>query len=498
MPVITKRGLILYLVVGIFVIAVALMSTDELYVFAPAFACIVMVLWLWMTLWARDQMIPFFDIGVFCALATLVYTVYPLLNYWQDGLQFGIHSDFRLQQYHISPKELGLFHLRHVLYLFSLVLSYALFRGKGGIAIGKPNMPGRAARHAIILFFFLMTGYFFLLQVATGFSFNTSYLPDAYANYLSRIASLPLLVLQISSKLWGILFIFKLALLYIVVSRCRQKRWLIILLLWVVLEIIHAITIRGARTDMMLFLIATALLYHRMIKPLSLRFLLMSGISVLTLFIFLGFYRSQADYNFLQSAITSADRNMFNRSNEFQSLLGTAYDVYQRKLAGAHLPWYLYINDIITVLPPQQFMCFEKVSAAEWYLREIGLSGTGLGLMWGVISQSVIGLDWLELVLRGAILGYILARFHRWYLKHQSGFLETLVYVYFCVKVYYTFRDTTFSFLSNLVWVIIPFYILLRIGTAVLSRVERTNSRFMGSSNQYGLRHVRHLRKTDI
>ena len=134
------------------------------------------------------------------------------------------------------------------------------------------------------------------------------------------------------------------------------------------------------------------------------------------------------------------------------------------------MPWYLYINDLITILPPRQFMPFEKVAASEWYLREIGLSGTGLGLMWGVISQSIVGLDWLELGLRGAILGYILARLHCWYLKHQSGFLETLLYIFFCLKVYYTFRDTTFSLLANLVWEVIPFYILLRIGVAILSR----------------------------
>lgn len=149
-------------------------------------------------------------------------------------------------------------------------------------------------------------------------------------------------------------------------------------------------------------------------------------------------------------------------TSEFQALLGTAYDVLQRKEAGAVLPWYLYINDFITILPPQQLLPFEKVRASEWYLRELGISGTGVGLMWGVISQSIVGLDWIELALRGAILGYILARFHRWYLKHQSEFVATLLYMFFCLKVYYTFRDTTFSLLANLVWEFIPFYLIMQ------------------------------------
>lgn len=200
------------------------------------------------------------------------------------------------------------------------------------------------------------------------------------------------------------------------------------------------------------------------------KFLVTSGALLFIVFNLLGLYRGYIDLVSLQTDLSQSDGGIFSGGNEFQALLGTAYDVYQRKEAGTDLPWYLYINDIITILPPQQFMPFEKVVASEWYLREIGLSGTGAGLMWGVISQSIVGLDWLELALRGAILGYILAQFHRWYLKRQSGFLETLLYIFFCLKVYYTFRDTTLSLLANLVWEVIPFYLLLRIGVIILSR----------------------------
>ena len=112
-----------------------------------------MVLWLWMTLWDRDQNIPFFDVGIFCALATLFYTVYPLVNYWVDGLQFGLLSDGRLQSYNISPAELGFFHLRHVLYLFSFVVIYSMFRGRGDIETGNVSTPRCSIRQVIVLFF---------------------------------------------------------------------------------------------------------------------------------------------------------------------------------------------------------------------------------------------------------------------------------------------------------------------------------------------------------
>lgn len=452
------------------ILALVFMSADRFYVAAPGLACVIMVLWLWMKLWDRDKKIPFFDVGVFCALAALVYTVYPLVNYWVGGLQFGPLSDNRLAVYNPSPAEMGVFHLRHVLYLFSFVFFYSTFRGKGTLEVDNVSTPGRSTRQIIFIIFLLFTGYFFFLQLTTGVNYNPSYESEAYADYIAALASLPLLLLQISGKLAGLLFVFKVALLFIVISRCRQKRWRNILLIWVAAEIVQTVYIKGARTGLVLFLMAAALLYHRLIRPFTMKYLVSAGAMLLVVFIFMGVYRSHFNIAEMRNDLARGSGGIFSTGNEFTTLLGTAYDVHQLKESGLYLPWYLYINDFINILPPQQIMPFEKIPASEWYLREIGQSGTGQGFMWGVISQSIVGWDWLELVLRGAILGYILARIHRWYIKHQAEFLGTLFYTFLCVKVYYTFRDTTFSLLANLVWEIIPFYLLLCIGAAIFSR----------------------------
>lgn len=451
-------------------LALAFMSPDEFYIATPGLACLIMAIWLWMVLWDRDRKIPFFDMGMMCAIATLVYTIYPLVNFWADGLQFGALSDGRLQAYNISPVELGLFHWRHVLYLLFFVLIYAAFRGKGTIETGNVIPPSRPMAQTIFICFLALACFFYVLQLVTGVNFNTSYETDAFTNNLNAFANMPLLLLQICTKLNGISFIFKLALLLIVINRCKQKKWLIILFIWIMAEIIQTFVIKGSRTSLVLFLISAALLYHRMIKPFSMKFLSISGAALFVFFIFMGLYRTYTDLSSLQMDLSQVGGSIFSGSNEFQALLGTAYDVLQRKAEGAVLPWYLYINDFITIMPPQQLMPFEKISASEWYLRELGISGTGQGFMWGVITQSIAGLDWLELPVRGAILGYILACLHRWYLKHQSGFLETLFYVYLCINIYYTFRDTTFSVLANIAWEFIPFYILFKAGVAVLSR----------------------------
>jgi hypothetical protein len=474
-----KRTPVTLLAIASSLTALALMGADARNVMAPGLASVVIVVWLWTTLWDRDQQIPFFDVGVFCALATLVYTVYPLLNYWAEGFQFGLLSDARLRAYNPDPAELGFFHLRHVLYLGSFVGSYSLFRGTGRVELGNVMPPMRSTRQLVLWLFLILTAYFFLLQLATGANFNATYEGEAYSNNLLAFASLPLPLLQISAKLAGTLFLAKLGCLFVVISRCRQRKWLIVLVVWVVAEVAEALILKGSRTGLVLFLMAAALFYHRMIKPLSMKFLLVSGISLLAFFLFLGLYRMYVDLTSMQTDLGQTNAGIVAGPNEFQALLGTAYDVFQRKNSGADLPWYLYINDFITVLPPQQLMPFEKIPASEWYLREIGESGTGVGFMWGVIAQSIVGLDWIELALRGAILGYILGRIHNWYVRHQLGFFPTLLYVYLCLRIYYTFRDTTFSLLADLVWVIIPFYFILRFGAGSLSR-PRSRS---GSTN---------------
>jgi hypothetical protein len=257
----------------------------------------------------------------------------------------------------------------------------------------------------------------------------------------------------------------KLATLQLVVSRCRNRRWLLILVLWLIAEVIQTVAVKGARTGLVMILVAAGLLYHRMIRSISLKTFLIASGALMALFLTLGVYRGYTDYaSFNADVSVDSQGVVFASGNEFQALLGTAYDVLMRKQAGTTLPWYLYINEFINVLPPQQLLPFEKIPASEWYLRELDLGGRGIGLMWGVVTQAIVGFDWLELAIRGALLGLILAWGHRLYQRHGSSFLATLTYLYFCLRVYYTFRDATFSLITDVIWLVLPFYLAMRFG----------------------------------
>lgn len=452
-------------------------NADARYVAMPLFACVFVMAWVTYALWQKDGGLPLFDIGFICALATFVYSVMPLINFWAGGLRYGTLSDSRLLSYNLTPEDVGNFHWRHVTYLAALAFSYVLFRKRRLIEVGNVANPPNSEKNALVFMFAVFTVYFLLLQLYAGFGMSVSYNSDQFSESYTSFMSMPLIVRQITSKLAGIFFIVKLAILFWLIQQCRVKLWRNVLLIWIAYEIGYAFMLKGARTGMMLFLLGCALMYHRLVSPIRLRSLVPTGLAVLALFTFMGIYRGLDSVGDANSLISESQGGFLSTGGEFQALLGTAYDVYQRvTFEGVNVPWQIYFNDIITVLPPQQIMPFEKISGAEWYLQLLGISGQGVGFMWGVITQCVVGLDWIELALRGCLLGFILAKIHKWYIDRKEDFHANIIYIYLCLRIYYTFRDTTGALLAITVWELLPFLLFLWILSGVLD-VKRADAK---------------------
>lgn len=464
---------IMALVGGAFLLVLALLGPDARFVAAPFLACTFLMVFLWVHLWERDGAVPFLDLGMFCVLATWLYSVYPLLNYGMNGFEFGIAGDGRLRSYELVPEEVFVFHLRHILYLGSLVASYAYFRvGSGRKAVGFKR-PGTSTLQVAFLLFAAMTLYFIVLEQFMGIRIWTSYESDAFARNVMAIANTSPMVFLISAKIDGILFLVKLLLMLYVISRFQERKWRVLLVVWILWELTNSLLLKGPRTGLILFLLSAGLMYHKLVRPIPGRVLLVSGVGMLLFFNFFGLYRQYSDLVSLRTDFTQLSGTAFSANNEFQALFGTSYDVLMRKEAGAPIPWYLYLNDFNTLFPPQHWLPFERVPAAEWYLRELGLSGSGQGFMWGVITQAIVGLDWWELAPRGAALGFILAKIHNWYVRHQDGYLETVIYLVLCLKIYNTFRNTTLSPMAVVIWEILPFILLLKVGRFLLERLGK-------------------------
>ncbi len=443
-------------------IVLAMLSSPERHVAAPMLAATYVVFLTGMALWIREGQIPMFEVGLICALATLVYTAIPLLGYLSNGLRFSMDGDPRLFAYQPTPKQLGMFHWRHVVYLLCLCGAYVLSRWRAPRLVRGVQEPSKAMVHTIIIMFVLLFAYFRLLQLATGFSYQSSYqdMTEAYA--AGTEVKLPRVLAQISHYLYGWYTLFKLAVLVLVVKRARNRRWLMILLAWMAFEVLDAVITLGPRTWTVMLLLGAIILYHRTVRPIRIRTALILAMAFLWGFLVFGTMRSERKAGVLASG------------NEFQALLGTAWDVNEKQKRGTlNPPWQIYFHDIMKALPAQQIVPFKKLDGTHWYADEMdpGIRGVKkTGWMWGVMSQVAIGYGVFELMLRGLLLGWLLGWLHVKYARDPTRFIPTLLYLWLCLKVYNTFRDGTFTLITNVVWEVIPVVLILRFLPGMLRR----------------------------
>lgn len=447
-------------------------DSDGRFVLAPALCAINLGMFLWMWLWDRDGRLPLFDAGVFCGVVTVLYAVVPLLQYYLSGMTFTILSDNRMLQHSPSPDEMGGFAWRYVLYLICYVWAYVLFRGKDVTRGKELEDPDKATRIATTVLFVFLFGFFFLVQLLFGIRYATSYanLEGSFQMFLG----LPLIVRQILHYLQGMLFIFKLGLMVLVVHRYHVRFWRIFLWGWMAAEVLLAVFLMGARTEMALTLLAAAFMYHRLVRPIKMKTLAPAGIVFFIGISLMGVFRlsGMEGMEYLQS-MDPAEAPIFSTANEFSGNFGTAYDIYKMKEAGGlEVPWQIYVSDLLALVP-QQLLPFDKVEPSQWYLELVGLKGTGVGFMFGVIAQGIVGLDWLEIAFRGALLGFILACIHRWYARRKVDYFVTLFYLWLCLKVYYTIRSTTFYPVVWMVYEFLPAYVLMRYGPRLVYWIPR-------------------------
>ena len=160
-----NRRITLVLILLINIICIFCVGDKAVYVIIPALLTANIFLLFAIILWNRNSVFPFFDVGFFCILSTFVYTVYPIINYLFDGLQFGILADSRLAALNISPQELGGFHYRHVLYIFCTSIAYLSVRNSNPIIVGNIAMPKSKTLLSVSFFFILLTLYFFFLKI---------------------------------------------------------------------------------------------------------------------------------------------------------------------------------------------------------------------------------------------------------------------------------------------------------------------------------------------
>ena len=417
-------------------------------------------------LWGRDGELPVFEIGSLWVAATLLYGAMPFVNFLVGGLRWNVSSDSRLFQYPADLDTLVLFAWRYVAYLATFVAVYLPVRARR-TAAGTPLGAVPRSRLAVLLIMLgVQWGFEYLLYLVYGLDVRISY-TDLPATV--QPATMPYVVWQVTLIVLASVFVVKQGLLLVLIRNWRDLRWRLLLVAWLGVETCAVAVQMGSRGTAVRLLLTFVVLYHRFVRPLRPVWLAAGGGALLAGFLAQGILRFRPS---LDGGLDLA--TLLTSTNEFQTLFGTAYDLFQRRLTGtlSEVPWQIYVSDLYLVIP-SQLLPFYKWDPSEWYLEVIGLRGTGVGFMFGVMSQAVLGFDWIELVARGAVLGLATALLHRWYVRRARRFWPTLLYLFVGIWIYYTARATTFYLLHFVVYQFVPVMAVASALTIALRRGRR-------------------------
>ncbi len=405
-------------------------------VLRPMLAIVNLAVFFVAILYKRDGELPVFESGTLWVLATMMYSVYPLFNFLVSNLRWYLPSDYRLVAYDPSPSDMGTFAGNHVLYLATFVVAYLVLRGRHRVPrVFAPVKP--AVQTAVIVTFVVMM---ILVQMVQYIVLppEASISPYEGGNFAYR-ADVPLIFQQFLNIGTNALLALKMIFAILLLARWRERKWRVILYLWIPLEF-FLITRSYSRAPFVLLLLTMGIAYHRLVRPLTLRMATFAGITLVAGFLAFGIYRDtrgRSDIDF---------RTALRSNNEFQGLFGNAYDIYMRRKLGVlpvpppQMKW----SELYMVIP-SQLLPFYKAEPNEWYAEVLGISETGVRAMFGVIAQAMLGYGTIEVFLRALLIAVILALVHRWYARRAERFWPTALYAYISIWTFYTFRSTTLT-----------------------------------------------------
>lgn len=441
-------------------------NIDALYVVAPIVTTFLIVILFWHTLHHRRGQLPLADLGTFTVLAICIYTTIPPIQFLISGMKFTINSALPLYDYSPTPQEFGEFTWWYVVYLLCFVISYLATDSRNSILEEKPTKPNQSTVNILILVVILLTIATYSLDYWYGINQNVTYGTDEMLSSYDTLLKMPALFRQIYGVITsnGIFFIAKLSILIVIFINWENRFSRNILFVWLFIMLISNILWMGARTELVLTFLAVAIMYHQFVKKLTLKQILPLGGGIFLVFMIMGFMRGSAtlsgNISFLRTIISDIDQ-VASINTEFQSLFGGNYDLLQMVKKGnlGEIPVQFTLYDLIMIVP-QQILPFEKLNVQNWY---VSLSHSSGYFMFNPIGQAIIGFGWLELILRGLILGFAFAKIRIWYVKRSSSFWVTLFYFYLIIISYYTIRSTAiYIVLVSILYRFIPFYLLIR------------------------------------
>lgn len=386
------------------------------------------------------------DPGLIFQTVLLVYTVYPLVTLYIYDFRFGYSADNRLNHIALNDDLIEIVWLCSQFAMAGFGGAYLAFRNPRQPDVGAQNdgaapalWIGLAASATILALLFWMRG---------GGSYLEEYrfmqgLPVWVVQGLNIVSAL------FPASLFGLMALY---------MRNRRALALSIALGSVMFFVITS----AARAPIVLCAMGLLIAYDHFgtknkIPPVTLAAGAVLGIAA---FLVLGFLRDD-------SAILADAAGR----TEFIAVFVTALDIQQLYITGSTLDMNanLLLSDLMRLIP-QQFLTFEKVDPASWYVNTFYpyYADAGGGLAFGMVSESLLGGGpWIALV-RGFALGSVLS-LALYLLTRRPSLWRTIIYMWLVALLYHSFRDTTFTLLGRFAFQFGPAVLLLFILSKLLA-----------------------------
>jgi len=449
--------------------AFLLLPPDHASLAAPLLANLNIAIFFVATLYFNDRQVPVFESGSLVVAATFVYACFPFLGFMAGGMKWTGDMDYRLQQYRFVPHEIVWFAWQYTMYLAAFVITYLTVRRGACVPVGRFDPIRSNTASALVIVFACILTLRWSLYFVFGINTNISHDYAELLAMIEKINRLPLMFWQVCDHVLHAELLGQIGVVILLLLQWRVRPWTRpVLIVWMLFAIV-AVTVRqSARGSVVLLLLCVIVLYHRLVRPLTLKAVIAGGTAFLAGFILLGVLRLRSE-----SVGPPGLRTALTTANEFQALFATAFDLYQRKSSGTlDVPWQIYAVDLYLEVP-RQLLPFEKLDPSFWYVEVIGQKGQGIGYMFGVVAQAVVGFGWMELVIRGMLLGGLYGFLHRWYVRRALRLWPTILYTFLSIWSFFTFRATSFWCVHFIVYQFLPFLAAVKFVELAIGRVYR-------------------------
>jgi hypothetical protein len=423
--------------------------------------------------------LPIYNLGVVTAGFFLAYVIIPPLWLIFTDVSYNTLLGDAQMSFYQPPADI------YVQLVWRYVAFYAAFCITFASVCPADPIPMRPITPlplTTLIAFLMVAASILLVTMGIEFVYDVSLNPEygesLQENY-NRIQSLPLLVRQFAGIVARLTIVVKMALVAYATARWQDKRWRTALIAIMAVLVFQSIAFAGSRTELFVLVMSFTLSYHHFVRPI--RFTtLAAGLPILFVgFLFLGLYRGgESSTLAATSGLTFAEqieaaKLFFYVPTEFSAIFAGNFDLLMMKASGLinQVPWTIYAYEPLLLIP-QQLLPFTKADPQAFYLSLSPVTLRGF-FMYGPIAQSILGLDWLELALRGALVAAFFGIMHHKVMKSPASFWTNMFYLYMILFSYTAIRSTTFTFLYFIAFGFVPVYLGTRLMEFLLRRLTR-------------------------